>query len=226
MVAREVKQGGTRAGPFFLGRNTMKWFFSKGFKGMKKKNSMSDVPTDFREAASAFKTDIGSKHWAKMVKVLSILMQQEARGLRMDTFLNDSTQCSPGQARQLAMLKLVPAPFVDRPLSEAYFRERMVRTGRVSRTKSIFWLCDLYRGKESDLTRLTVVMFKAHDQEGRRVYGLFHDRKGDDYSSYCDGAEVIFTYCYSLPHLVEHVLSTRDLDAILLLEKDDFDPPR
>ena len=193
---------------------------------MKRKNSILDVPTELRDAASSFKTDIGSKHWAKKVKVLSILERQEAKGKRTDLGLQDETHIgSPGKARQSAMIKIIPAPFVDRPLSERYVQERLIKTRGISKVKSIFWLCDFHRGKENDVTNLTILMFKTHDQKGSRVYALFHDRKGDDYSSYCCDGEVTLTYCFDLPHLVEHILSDKDMDAILHLNEGNLQGP-
>lgn len=185
---------------------------------MGKRNSLSGVPTELRDAVTSFQAEPGSKHWAKMVKVMRILIEQEAKSKRIDSFLEDSAKCSPGKARQATMLKIIPAPFVGKPLSDDYIEERLIKTRRLSRTKSIFCLCKYQRGKPEDVTRLMVLMFKTHDHEGRRVYGLFHDRKGDDYSSYCCDGEVLFTYCFSLPHLVEHVLTDKDIDAILHLD--------
>ena len=165
--------------------------------------------------------DPSTPDYTKVSLVVQFLEEQEARRQFMRPFLRDKVQWHSFGAggeqtgferdKRFNILQIHPAPMVKKALSEKAIEKALTRWDDLCQS-SMLWLFeyDVEVGRRAT-TRLIVMLCCCR----RKLYGVYHECPGDWTSFVNSGSEVRFTYCYSLSHLVEYLLTEEDMDIIL-----------
>jgi hypothetical protein len=166
--------------------------------------------------------------YGKVARVVEVLEKQEASGQWMRPFLLEKEEWWGSDVgtyyerdRRLEILQIHPAPMVKKALPHAAVEQQLTRQDEICK-RSVQWLFDydfeVDRAGNQEARRV-ILMIRCCK---KKVYGVYHEAEGDWTPFAASGSEVKFTYCYHLHHLVEYLLTEKDMDIILSAEEDDL----